>query len=311
MVIVPRIAAVSYLNTIPFIYGIEHEGNLRAELLLSPPSLCAKNFAEHKADIALVRTVVLLSNEPIEKARRVFLDAHSLTSVQLAGYLLAKHWKVTPEYYTLEDYAQLGHALPGDAFLLIGDKVFDHEGRFAYSYDLAAEWKKATRLPFAFAVWVARKGTDPDFTEGLQHALTFGIEHTYEAILAARPAGQRSCAPVAPAVYRDRLRAALLARMAGCTLGAPVEGWSIAQMEDYAAGLKLPYPLENYWTATPTPDQTRYLYETFQSYTLPHMNAVPCDDARGRGEGVAEIHHAGLHGRGRGAQELTGGRGHI
>ena len=150
MVIVPRIAAVSYLNTIPFIYGIEHEGNLRAELLLSPPSLCAKNFAEHKADIALVpaaavpsladalvvteycigaagpvRTVVLLSNEPIEKARRVFLDAHSLTSVQLAGYLLAKHWKVTPEYYTLEDYAQLGHALPGDAFLLIGDKVFD------------------------------------------------------------------------------------------------------------------------------------------------------------------------------------------
>ena len=130
-----------------------------------------------------MRTVVLLSNEPIEKAHRVFLDAHSLTSVQLAGYLLAKHWRVTPEYYTLEDYAQLGHALPGDAFLLIGDKVFDHEGRFAYSYDLAAEWKKATRLPFAFAVWVARKGTDPDFTEGLQHALTFGIEHTYEAIL--------------------------------------------------------------------------------------------------------------------------------
>ena len=208
MVIVPRIAAVSYLNTIPFIYGIEHEGNLRAELLLSPPAVCAKNFAEHKADIALlpaapvpslayadilteyclgaagpVRTVVLLSGGPIETVRRVFLDAHSLTSVQLAGYLLAKHWKVSPEYYTLEDYAQLDHALPGDAFLLIGDKVFDYEGRFAYSYDLAAEWKKATRLPFAFAVWIARKGVDPDLTEGLQHALTFGIEHTYEAVL--------------------------------------------------------------------------------------------------------------------------------
>ena len=170
MVIVPRIAAVSYLNTIPFIYGIGHEGNLRAELLLSPPAVCAKNFAEHKADIALVpaaavpsladaeivteycigaagpvRTVVLLSGGPIETVRRVFLDAHSLTSVQLAGYLLAKHWKVSPEYYTMEDYAQLDHALPGDAFLLIGDKVFDYEGRFAYSYDLAAEWKKATR----------------------------------------------------------------------------------------------------------------------------------------------------------------------
>ena len=55
---------------------------------------------------------------------------------------MAKHWKVSPEYYTMEDYAQLDHALPGDAFLLIGDKVFDYEGRFAYSYDLAAEWKK-------------------------------------------------------------------------------------------------------------------------------------------------------------------------
>ena len=106
----------------------------------------------------------------------------ALTSVQLAGYLLAKHWKVTPN--TIRSKIMRSWArLPGDAFLLIGDKVFDHEGRFAYSYDLAAEWKKATRLPFAFAVWVARKGTAPDLTEGLQHALTFGIEHTYEAIL--------------------------------------------------------------------------------------------------------------------------------
>ncbi|WP_295937799.1 menaquinone biosynthetic enzyme MqnA/MqnD family protein [uncultured Alistipes sp.] len=208
MVNVARIAAVSYLNTIPFIYGIEHEGNLRAELLLTPPASCAKNFADRKADIALVpaaavpsledaqvvteycigavgpvRTVVLLSNGPIETARRVFLDAHSLTSVQLAGYLLAKHWKVAPEYYALEDYSQLDHALPGDAFLLIGDKVFDHEERFAYSYDLAAEWIKATRLPFAFAVWIARKDVDPAVVDELQRALTFGVEHTYEAVL--------------------------------------------------------------------------------------------------------------------------------
>lgn len=58
----------------------------------------------------------------------------------------------------------------------------------------------------------------------------------------------------------------------------PVEGWSIEQMEKYAAELKLPFPLENYWTATPIPDEPRYLYDTFKSYTLPHLNAVPCDD---------------------------------
>ena len=208
MVIVPRIAAVSYLNTIPFIYGIEHADDLRARLLLAPPSQCAENYRSGRADIALlpaaavpslrstevitsycigavgpVRTVVLVSPTPVSEVRRVFLDAHSLTSVQLTGYLAAHRWKIAPEWFAMSDYAQLEHTAPGDAFLLIGDKVFDYEGRFPFVYDLAAEWKKATRLPFAFAVWVARKGTAPDLTEGLQHALTFGIEHTYEAIL--------------------------------------------------------------------------------------------------------------------------------
>ncbi len=54
MVIVPRIAAVSCLSTTPFIYGIRHEGNLRAELLLSDPDTVIQDFLEHKADIALI-----------------------------------------------------------------------------------------------------------------------------------------------------------------------------------------------------------------------------------------------------------------
>ncbi|MEG2614536.1 MAG: menaquinone biosynthesis protein [Alistipes sp.] len=208
MVIVPRIAAVSYLNTIPFIYGIEREGNFRAELLLTPPADCVRNFREGNADIALlsaaavpslvdaevvteycigasgaVRTVMLMSNSPLAEARRVFLDAHSLTSVQLTAYLYKRHWRTAPEFYTLTDYDQLNHACEGDAFLLIGDKVFDHEGQFPYTCDLAAEWIRMTKLPFAFAVWVARKGVDKELIGGLQRALTFGLEHTYEAVL--------------------------------------------------------------------------------------------------------------------------------
>ena len=210
MVSVPSIAAVSYLNTIPFIYGIRHEGNFRADLLLSPPSECTKNYVEGRADLALlpaaavpslkstdviteycigavgpVRTVVLLSDGPVSEVRRVFLDPHSQTSVQLVGYLAAHRWKIAPEWYSLDDYEQLRHAQEGDAFLLIGDRVFDHEEKFRYKYDLAAEWQAATKLPFAFAVWVARKGTPYEVIESLQHALTFGLEHTYEAILEA------------------------------------------------------------------------------------------------------------------------------
>lgn len=209
MALVPRIAAVSYLNTIPFIYGIEHADNpLRAELLLTPPATCAQNFMEGRVDIALlpaavvpelksyellpdycigavgpVRTVVVMASCPIGEVKRIFLDAHSRTSVQLCGWLAAHKWKINPEWYTLEEYEQLAHAQDGDAFLLIGDKVFDHEGRFPYCYDLATEWQQATALPFAFAVWVARKGTPYELTDHLTEVLTFGVEHTYEAVL--------------------------------------------------------------------------------------------------------------------------------
>ena len=184
MVSVPSIAAVSYLNTIPFIYGIRHEGNFRADLLLSPPSECTKNYVEGRADLALLPAAAVPSLKSTE-VRRVFLDPHSQTSVQLVGYLAAHRWKIAPEWYSLDDYEQLRHAQEGDAFLLIGDKVFDHEEKFRYKYDLAAEWQAATKLPFAFAVWVARKGTPYEVIESLQHALTFGLEHTYEAILEA------------------------------------------------------------------------------------------------------------------------------
>lgn len=54
MVIVPRIAVVSCLSTTPFIYGIRHEGNLRAELLLSTPAESLQRFVDRQADIALI-----------------------------------------------------------------------------------------------------------------------------------------------------------------------------------------------------------------------------------------------------------------
>ncbi len=208
MVIYPKITAISYLNTIPFIYGIRHEGNFRADLSLSTPADCVNSFIEGEADIALlssavvpslkgaeiitdycigasgaVRTVVVVGNTPISKVRRIWLDSHSRTSVQLVGWLAANRWKIAPEWLLLDDYSLLDSPQEGDAFLLIGDKVFANEGRFAYSYDLAEEWKAQTHMPFAFAVWVGRKGLPYEIHDALQHALTFGIEHTYEAIV--------------------------------------------------------------------------------------------------------------------------------
>ena len=209
MAVIPKITAVSYLNTIPFIYGIRHEGNFSAELQLCPPADCAANFIAGNADIALlpaavvpqlkatqivtdycigaissVRTVELMSDSPVGEIKRVFLDAHSRTSVQLTGYLARNLWKIDPKWYSLDSYDNLARdARAGDAFLLIGDKVFDHEGEFRFSYDLAEAWQGLTKLPFCFAVWVARKGTPYAVTDALEQALTFGVEHIYEAIV--------------------------------------------------------------------------------------------------------------------------------
>lgn len=209
MAVVTNIAAVSYLNTIPFIYGLRHASTLGANLSLCPPAQCAEKYASGEADVALlpvaavrdfkdaqiitdycigavqaVRTVELMCDCPVERVRRVFLDPHSRTSVQLAGVLAAKKWRINPEWIALDSYDDLhARAQEGDAFLLIGDKVFDHEGEFARKYDLAEEWQQWQKLPFTFAVWVARKGTSYAVMDELQHAFTFGMEHIYEAVV--------------------------------------------------------------------------------------------------------------------------------
>ena len=171
-----RIVAVSYLNTIPFIYGIEHAGiDLYADLLLSPPRGCASLLRDGGAEIALipvaavpsipdirivtpfcigasrsVRTVVLAADSPLDRLDTIYLDSHSLQ--------------------------------PRTGYLIIGDKVFDHEEKFRYRYDLADAWREMTGLPFAFAAWVARSGVDDRTVERLAEALDYGVRHIPEAI---------------------------------------------------------------------------------------------------------------------------------
>lgn len=205
-----RIAAVSYLNTVPFIYGIEHAESLRATLLLSPPSGCAEAFNAGQADIALlpvgalptlkdadiitpfcigasgrVRTVTVISGSPLEGIRRIWLDSHSITSALLVKILCENCWYITPEFRHMDDYSVIERREPGDAFLLIGDKVFDYERRFAgscHAWDLAECWQWMTGLPFVFAAWVARKSVPPEVVEELGRALDFGTQHIRESI---------------------------------------------------------------------------------------------------------------------------------
>lgn len=66
----------------------------------------------------------------------------------------------------------------------VGGVPSAHEALLTEHDPLLEAWQTiGTPLPLAFAVWVAREGVDPDTIEGLQQALIYGLEHSYEAIL--------------------------------------------------------------------------------------------------------------------------------
>jgi ADP-ribosylglycohydrolase len=81
-----------------------------------------------------------------------------------------------------------------------------------------------------------------------------------------------------PEVYRDRLAGALLGRMAGCTLGAPVELWPISRMQALAEENGDDFPPTNYWSYVPDPKELRYEMSPREAYTRGKMSGVPVDD---------------------------------
>lgn len=98
-------------------------------------------------------------------------------------------------------------------------------------------------------------------------------------IRALRPAGPRRLwQRVDMDRYREKLEGALLARMAGCILGALVEGQSIDRMEQYAQSIGDPFPPRDYWKKAENPKGQRYWRSYCEEFTRSKMNGVPVDD---------------------------------
>jgi ADP-ribosylglycohydrolase len=79
-------------------------------------------------------------------------------------------------------------------------------------------------------------------------------------------------------VYSERLAGALFGRMAGCTLGAPVEFWPIAEMAALAEENGDDFPPTDYWRHLPDPALLRYETSPRQSYARQGISGVPVDD---------------------------------
>lgn len=79
-------------------------------------------------------------------------------------------------------------------------------------------------------------------------------------------------------IYQDKLEGALISRLAGCTLGAPVEFYSVEHMERWAKYTGDAFPPTDYWSKIKFPFDLRYEKSPFQDYTRGGMHKVPADD---------------------------------
>jgi len=205
-----RVSIVEYLNTAPLVWGFT-EGPLadRYDLSFSLPSQCAEALQRGDVDVAIipaieyqrienlvalpgiavaakreVRSILVVSKKPIEKAKRIALDTSSRSSVALTRILAAERWRIQPEFVDAapNPSAMLENA---DAALVIGDpalriqikmdqlaaKVPSNESccsgdpkdmpipgvESVFVYDVAHEWQELTGKPCVLAIWAGRR----------------------------------------------------------------------------------------------------------------------------------------------------------
>lgn len=175
--------AVSYLNTVPLIWGMLH-GRQRGlfELGFAVPSGCADRLAAGQADVGIVpsaelerldleilrgtgiacrgavRSILLVLKTAPEAVRTLAADAGSRTSIVLARIILAERYGARPRIAPMPPDldAMLAAA---DAAVIIGDPALRVDpGVLPYRVlDLGEEWWTLTGLPMVFAVWAARR----------------------------------------------------------------------------------------------------------------------------------------------------------
>lgn len=206
-----KVGAVSYLNTKPLLYGLEHSSLAsEIEIILDYPAMLAKSLQEGAIDLALlpvaaipsisgahivsdygiaangnVVSVAIFSQVPMEEIETVYLDYQSRTSVRLAQLLLEQHWKKEVVYKpATENFIEYINGT--NAGVIIGDRALKQLHGFEYVYDLSAAWNAFTGLDFVFAAWVANKQLPTDFTARFNAANADGLKHM-DIVIAENP----------------------------------------------------------------------------------------------------------------------------
>ena len=204
-----RVSAVSYLNTVPLVWGMLH-GEERGlfDLEFSIPSECADRLESGAADIGIVpaaeiprlglatipgagiasrgpvRSILLVTKVPRAKIRVLAADTSSRTSVQLARILLERNHGAKPLLVPFRpDLDAMLEA--ADAALIIGDPALRVDARNSpyQVIDLGEEWTATTGLPMVFAVWGGRREcVTPELAQPFLNSCRFGLSHIEDIV---------------------------------------------------------------------------------------------------------------------------------
>ncbi|HEV7621321.1 MAG TPA: menaquinone biosynthesis protein [Flavisolibacter sp.] len=203
-----RVAAVSYLNTKPLLYGIKrHPVMEQIELIEDYPSKIAQMLVDDKVDMGLipvaaslklktwnivgnycigcegeVASVCIFSDVPLDQVENIYLDYQSRTSVNLARLLLKEYWKINVSFIDAKGEDFRNQIKGTTAGVVIGDRALEQRLRSSYIYDLGEAWKKYTGFPFVFAAWIANKELPGSFKKAFDDANAIGLDHIDEII---------------------------------------------------------------------------------------------------------------------------------
>ncbi len=196
------VSAVSYLNTKPFLHGLEISSvKNKIKLTQDTPAQGAQKLLSGEIDIGLVpiavipqlknpqivspfcigangkvKTVCLFSEVPLEEINTVYLDYQSRTSVLLVQLLMKEYWKKDVKFLpAIEGYENT--IKNNIAAVIIGDRAIANLGKYQYEYDLSEAWYQYTGLPFVFAAWVSNKEIDLGFLDDFNAALQIGLSN--------------------------------------------------------------------------------------------------------------------------------------
>ncbi|MBX9783536.1 MAG: menaquinone biosynthesis protein [Chitinophagaceae bacterium] len=197
-----KIGAVSYLNTKPLLYGMQNETFLQThELVLDYPAHIADMLKAGTVDVGLVpvamlpqlpqyfivsdygiaadydvASVCLFSEVPVGKIEIIYLDYQSRSSAALLKILMKEFWGINPQLAEARDETYRTKINGTAAALVIGDRAFEQRRLSTYVYDLAAEWRAMTSLPFVFAVWAGIKPMNAQWINNFNAVNAAGLQ---------------------------------------------------------------------------------------------------------------------------------------